>query len=132
MICNLENLYYIMFCKTKNIFSKALQISRKDFIMNYINVTPHIVRLNNGEEFAPSGMVARVSSSYREVNPEMYRVEFGEIVGLPEPKDGTMYIVSGMVASATNRTDVVSPATGHPDVIRKDGQIYSVPGFIVK
>lgn len=121
-----------MFCKTKKTYFQTLQIGRKDFMMNYINVTPHVVRLNNGEEFAPSGIVARVSSSYREVNTGMYRVEFGEIVGLPEPKDGTLYIVSGVVASATNRTDVVSPATGHPDAIRKDGQIYSVPGFIVK
>lgn len=28
------------------------------------------------------------------------------------------------------RTDVVAPATGHPDCIRKDGFIVSVPGFV--
>ena len=99
---------------------------------NIINLTPHIVRLNSGEEFPPSGTVARVSSSYKEVDPGMYRVEFGEVVGLPEPQEGTLYIVSGLVAAATERKDVVSPATGHPEAVRKEGQIYSVPGFIVK
>ena len=29
-----------------------------------------------------------------------------------------------------SRTDVVAPATGHPDCIRKDGFIVSVPGFV--
>lgn len=100
--------------------------------MEFINLTPHIVRLNSGKEFPPSGIVARVSSSYREVMSGMFRVEFGEVVGLPEEKEGTMYIVSGMVAAATNRKDVVSPATGHPAAVRKEGQIYSVPGFICK
>lgn len=100
--------------------------------MEFINLTPHIVRLNDGREFLPSGIVARVSSSYREVSPGMFRVEFGEVVGLPEEKEGTMYIVSGLVASATSRRDVVSPATGHPAAVRKEGQIYSVPGFICK
>ena len=29
-----------------------------------------------------------------------------------------------------SRTGVVAPATGHPDCIRKDGFIVSVPGFV--
>ena len=100
--------------------------------MNFINLTPHIVRMNDGREFLPSGVVARVSSSYREVMPGMFRVEFGEVVGLPEEKEGTMYIVSGLVAAATDRKDVVSPATGHPAAVRNEGKIFSVPGFICK
>ena len=44
-----------------------------------------------------------------------------------------MLIVSAMVLSASDRTDLVAPATGHPDTIRNDkGQIISVPGFICK
>ena len=48
-----------------------------------------------------------------------------------------MYIVSAMVLSAENakpksyrRKGLVAPATGHPDCIRKDGFIVSVPGFV--
>jgi hypothetical protein len=45
-----------------------------------------------------------------------------------------IYIVSGLVAQAPSvrgRSDVVSPATGHPDAKRNSaGQIVSVPGFV--
>ena len=100
--------------------------------MVFINCTPHVIRLNSGEEFPPSGNIARVTSSYEEVSPGIFMVEFGEVTGLPDPKPWVQYIVSAMVAGATNRMDVVVPATGHPDCIRKDGQVYSVPGFIAK
>ena len=33
-------------------------------------------------------------------------------------------------AKEKGRTDVVAPATGHPDCVRKDGFIVSVPGFV--
>lgn len=97
-----------------------------------INLTPHVVRLNDGTEFPPSGTVCRVSSAYEEAGPGFFRVKFGEVIGLPEPEPGTKYIVSGMVLSALpERKDIVAPATGHPECIRKEGQVYSVPGFIV-
>jgi hypothetical protein len=34
------------------------------------------------------------------------------------------------VAAAARRSDLVSPATGHPDCVRENGQIKSVPGFV--
>ena len=47
------------------------------------------------------------------------------------------YIVSAMVLAANNskprhkrRGDLVAPATGHPDCIRENGFIVSVPGFV--
>lgn len=102
-----------------------------------INLTPHIVRLNDGREFQPSGDIARVSTIYSEMSdghiPDIPTVtaNFGEVIGLPEQQDGIVYIVSGMVMSACpDRMDIVAPCTGHKDCIRKDGQIYSVPGFI--
>ena len=61
----------------------------------------------------------------------MYQVTFGDIAGLPDPVAGTLYVVSALVAQAARRVDVVSLATGHPDAVRLDGQIYSVPGFVV-
>jgi hypothetical protein len=118
--------------------------------MKYVNLTPHVVRLNSGLEIAPSGSVARCATSYSadrwiSDGPDgvvtlddefydgavpIYRASFGQVVGLPEPEAGTLYIVSGMVASATpDRQDVVAPATGHPEAVRRDGQVWSVPGF---
>ena len=100
--------------------------------MEIINLTPHVVRLNNGTEFPPSGIVCRVFSAYEETEPGFFRVKFGEVIGLPDPKPETRYIVSGMILSALpERKDLIAPATGHPDCVRKEGQIYSVPGFIV-
>ena len=102
--------------------------------MEFINLTPHVIRLNDGREFQPSGQVARVSATYElyfDDDPNFYSVRFGYVIGLPNQTPDTYYIVSGMVAQAAKRFDVVSPATGHPDCIRKDGQVYSVPGFLV-
>ena len=104
--------------------------------MKVVNLCPHCVRLNNGMEFPPSGVVARVGTSYSEPIGELniMKVEFGEIEGLPEPRPDTLYIVSGLVLQAarvSGRTDCVAPATGHPEAKRNNkGQIVSVPGFV--
>lgn len=98
--------------------------------MKAINLTPHIVRLNSGDEFPPCGQVARVASAYAEEEPGFFRVTFGQVQGLPDPAPDTVYIVSGMVSAAARRADVVSPATGHPACVRRDGQVWSVPGFV--
>ncbi len=132
-----------------------------------INLTPHVVRLNDGREFQPSGVVARVKATYQpqvfvgliddedrrgEGFVEIFKTTFSEIEGLPPTQvsvldgrkkatteeykkatkfDGeTIYIVSGMVAAAAKRSDVVAPATGHPACVRENGQVVSVPGFV--
>lgn len=101
--------------------------------MQIINCTPHDIVLNNGETFPISGNIARVSSSFEATGKGFFKVAYGEVTGLPDEQEDTLYIVSSMVANATSRKDVIVPATGHPDTIRNDkGQIVSVPGFIVK
>lgn len=100
--------------------------------MDFINLTPNIVRLNDGREFPPSGTIARVSATHEKIGDGMYSVVFGKVLGIPEKKDGVMYIVSMLVASVVkDRDDVVSPAVGHKEAVKKDGQIYSVPGFVI-
>ena len=99
-----------------------------------INLTPHVIRLNDGTEYPPSGVVARVSAEYKVLSkrPNCFEVVYGEVTGLPPHQDGVDFIVSGMVAAACpERHDLLVPATGHPEAIRVDGQVYSVPGFIV-
>ena len=99
-----------------------------------INLTPHVIRLNDGTEYQPSGVVARVSTEYKTLNtnPLCFEVVYGKVTGLPAHQDGVDYIVSGKVAEACPaRHDLLVPATGHPEAVRKDGNVYSVPGFIV-
>lgn len=102
---------------------------------NFINVTPHAITLNNGVVFPTSGTVARVSNSFSDPDGDnVMDISYGNIEGLPEPADNTLYIVSALVLSAAKekgRTDCVAPATGHPDCVRSEkGFIVSVPGFV--
>ena len=104
-----------------------------------INATPHSISLANAEgdvvaEFAPSGIVARCATTTEEVGTlagfPVKRTSFGAVHGLPEEKEGTIYIVSLLVAQALKgvRNDVVSPLTD-TTAIRKDGQVVAVRGF---
>lgn len=100
--------------------------------MNYVNLTPHPIKLNDGRVFEPSGKVARVSNEFTEWDENcVCGVIYGDIENLPEPQPDTLYIVSQMVWNVCDRDDVVAPATGHPLCKRNEkGFIESVPGFI--
>lgn len=100
--------------------------------MNFINYTPHTVNLNDGRSF-PSVGVARVSVSFSKPDDDgIVSQVFGDVDGLPTPQANTMYIVSLVVLqAASDRADLVAPASGHPDTIRNDkGHIVSVPYFV--
>lgn len=99
--------------------------------MEYINLTPHAIVLNDGRRFEPCGEIARVTASFTDIKDDVCEQVFGEVQNLPDPKPDTMYIVSGMVlAACKHRMDVAAPATGHPDTVRNDkGHIVSVPCF---
>jgi hypothetical protein len=89
----------------------------------------HDVVLNDGTVYPATGEVARVSATFSEVDSNGFcKQSYGEIVNLPEPVEDTYYLVSALVFNATDREDVVAPATGHPLCKRNDkGQIISVP-----
>lgn len=81
--------------------------------MKLINLTPHTVNIVGGESLTSEGL-ARVASSEVEVGRvndlPLVTVVFGEVQGLPEPQENTMFIVSRLVKSAVpNRTDCVVP-----------------------
>lgn len=101
--------------------------------MKFVNLTPHTINLNGGAAY-PSDGVCRVSATHSEFDANgVCSVTYGEVEGLPAPQDGVLYIVSAMVAEAVpNRHDLVVPATGHPECIRENGRIVSVPGFVRK
>lgn len=101
--------------------------------MNFINLTPHDIVMNDGTVY-PSQGVARLTDTYTTFDDNgVCDVTYGDITNLPDPKYNTCYIVSSLVLSAAKalgRKDVVTPATGHSDCKRHNGNIVSVPGFI--
>lgn len=112
----------------------------------FVNLTPHDVNvcLENGLKksisFPRTVNIARVVQSttqvdtlYFPVNRDdnigipVYKVEYGMVAGLPEPKDGVVNIVSAMVKNAVpERTDLVSPGEPLRD---QGGNIVGCKGF---
>ena len=113
------------------------------FKPSFVNLTPHSIFVtihpdfldDRGIEYPASGMVARMARNRAEgplCGPHrMVQQSFGAVEGLPDPVEGVIYIVSGMVLSELfgTRPDVVAPDTG-PDAIRENGQIVAVRGFV--
>ena len=86
--------------------------------MKLVNLTPHEMHIfNENDELVatvpPSGTVARVSVKYTKTGEfesiPLYKAEYGDIEGLPDPEPKVLFIVSGMVKAATDRKDVVAP-----------------------
>ena len=98
--------------------------------MELINLTPHEVNLHlpagRALTIPSSGEVARVATTPAEAgelwagrcNPvPLITQTFGEVVNLPDPKDGDFFIVSALVrAACPNRYDLGSPA----ELVRDD------------
>ncbi len=75
---------------------------------------------NSFEIFYPSGIIPRctqsetpigiVTSSKTEHEFNIYKMEYGVVENLPEPKEDTYYIVSALVANAAkDRSDLLIP-----------------------
>lgn len=102
-----------------------------------INLTPHSINLVGGPEFEPSGQVARISSTNESagellINGELVPLiteEFGEVIGLPEEKEGTMFIVSGLVFSHSKRRDLLVPGEQVRD---EQGRVIGCKSFQVR
>lgn len=111
-------------------------------MMQLVNLTPHpiVIRRPNGAEIVipPSGTVARVSSTpgvliTEDPVPIYSAPSWGPVEGLPDPADGTVYVVSTLgAARVPHRTDVVSPGTGPQDGAVRDenGKIVAVTRFV--
>ena len=107
-----------------------------------INLTPHEIVILVGDEerhILPFGEIARCTVSSRQVRAvdgiAVYANIFGAVEGLPDPQEGTTFIVSFPVlqALAGKRSDLVGPDTspaGNP-VRNEAGQIVAVRRFQV-
>ena len=101
-----------------------------------VNLTPHTINV-----ILPTGLtvsyqsewVARVATYVSVTGSHegvpLSRQVYGAIVGLPEPREGVLYVVSGLVRSAVpSRTDVASPG----ELVRNEaGQPIGCLGFVV-
>lgn len=83
-----------------------------------INLTPHTLNIVRADSsvltIEATGKIARVSSKTEVVEVidgiEVIEQTFGNIVDLPEPEEGTKYIVSRMVKNLVpERKDVLVP-----------------------
>ena len=95
---------------------------------NIVNLTPHtiVVIRDSGNVVIPaSGQVARVSvSSVQDGDIDgipVFVSKFGDVDGLPAPQDGTVFLVSTLVAGRVkDRDDIFVPN----DFVRdSDGRI---------
>ncbi len=97
----------------------------------FVNLTPHALNIHHPcgvLSLPPSGEVARVATVEVDAAPvatvepwldgsrggstvviPTVMTTYGEVTGLPDPVKGVTLIVSGMVASASPRGDVMSP-----------------------
>lgn len=100
--------------------------------MKIVNLTPHVLRVETETEgyfivTPPSGQLARVGvvmSPLTAISVEggdvpLARSITGEVVGLPAPEEGVIFVTSLLAAQAARREDVLSPG----ELIRgEDGQ----------
>lgn len=103
--------------------------------MKFVNLTQHdlTIVLENGDDLVlpASGEVARVTFSTQQVDevdgiPIFKTVYEPEVAGLPEPEDGTIYVVSSLAAQTAKRQDVLAPT----QLIRDgEGQVIAAGGF---
>jgi len=115
-------------------------------VATFTNLTPHEVVVydtagNVVLRVPPSGQVARVSTQSTVIGAingiPVRKTVYGPITGLPDPIDGTVYIVSTVVLLAlkdkgVHRPDVVSPDTNPDSAVRDEsGKIMGVRYFQV-
>lgn len=103
--------------------------------MKFVNLTQHnlTIVLENGDDLVlpASGEVARVTFSTQQVGevagiPIFKTIYEPEVTGLPEPEDGTIFVVSSLAAQTVKRPDVLAPTK----LIRDDnGQVIAAGGF---
>lgn len=103
--------------------------------MNIINLTPHPLNIQRADgtmcEVAPYGTVARCAETRAE-RPALEGIgvtmaQFGAVEGLPEAREGIIYVVSALVlAQVPHRPDVFAPG---PALRDEQGRITGCVGL---
>jgi hypothetical protein len=107
-------------------------------MMRIRNLTPHKLTIIDGENevvFPPEEWTPRVEEEQQPAQSivtndavvQTCRKAYGSIIGLPEPQEGVILVVSAMVAERATRADVMSPDTGPFSVVRdNEGRVLGV------
>lgn len=99
-----------------------------------VNLTNHeinIITPDGLKTIEPSGQIARANYEIKEVDEilgvPVVEIVYNKVVGLPEPKENTYYIVSSIVKNAVglSRKDVITLY----DVKRRNGTPFACSGF---
>ena len=96
--------------------------------MKIINLTPHKITILGDRKLVlePSGIIPRAEQHREQVGSvdgiPINRVSYGSPVGLPEPKAGTIYIVSALTSKA---------AKGRKDLYIVDDSVRDESGRII-
>lgn len=105
--------------------------------MKIVNLTPHPLTLvgeNGTLEVPTSGQIARLAVERTALFPincdgvelPVSRPTLGEIINLPAPKEGLIFVASALVAEAAGRADVMSPG----ELLRDpDGRVVGARGL---
>lgn len=113
--------------------------------MKIVNLNKHVIivaikneKHNQELVYQPSGMVASVSvkqSVVKEVNSiSCVQNQYGDVVGLPEPQEDTLYLVNAIVlerAKLMGRSDCIAPDTGPTAIRDEKGQVIAVTRFVM-
>lgn len=102
--------------------------------MPIINLTKLTIRLADEDDqvyatFEPGDTHLRVHTRGEEQQVDGVPVDVTYVTGidgLPDPEDGTFYIVPQPVAYTVNRPDLVIPDTGPSAIREDDGQVFAV------
>lgn len=100
--------------------------------MTIINCTPHAINVN-GRTIEKSGILPRCQETTVSVGVfdgvQIVRRSYGLVTNLPEPVEGTLYIVSMLVRVACpDRVDLASPG----DLVRDDaGNIIGSSNLVI-
>lgn len=100
-----------------------------------INYTPHTIKIIGVGEIPSSGAVrcSQAKTKIREIEVQgqmvpVFKTEYGEAEGLPEPQSNTLYVVSAIVAQALKgtRSDLIISDKVRRD---RDGNILGCEAF---
>ena len=110
-------------------------------LLNYVQHPVNVVKNGNTVVIESSGF-AKVNEQRQFIETvdfdgigeiDLVRNNTDNVVGLPDPVEGVMYIVSGIVLKNTLRTDVIAPGTGpNNSAIRNEkGHIVGIVELVV-
>lgn len=98
--------------------------------MTFVNLTPHPINIVDGDTLLKHEVIPRVSEVEEKIDTingiDIYKKSYGQVENLPDPVNGTFYIVSAMIALACrDRDDLLIPRT----VRDENGRIIGCDGF---